>query len=139
MSLESSSNNIGIGVEQLSGWDYFLKCFYHFADFSGRARRSEYWYFTLFSSLVSIVFTLVDMSLGMSSMEGSFGVFGGLYSLAIFIPSLAVMVRRLHDVGRSGWWYLIIFTGIGAFVFLYWLFKDSEVGGNKWGENPKGQ
>jgi len=133
------SENPEIGVEQLSGWDYFLKCLRHYADFTGRARRSEYWYFTLFSALVSFALSFGDMMIGLYSLEAGLGLLSGLFSLVIIIPSLAVFVRRLHDVGRSGWWFLIYFTIIGIFVLLYWLFQDSEPGDNKWGSNPKGQ
>ena len=64
------------------------------------------------------------------------GPVGGLASLFFFLPSLALFVRRLHDVGRSGWWILIAFTGIGVFVLLYWLIKASDAGANKYGEGP---
>jgi len=60
-----------------------------------------------------------------------------LYTLALLVPGTAITVRRLHDVGRSGWWFLIAFTGIGAFVLLYWYLQDSHSGSNSWGANPK--
>tara|TARA_Y100000385_G_scaffold189229_1_gene195517 strand:+ start:907 stop:1320 length:414 start_codon:yes stop_codon:yes gene_type:complete len=130
--------NPEIGVEQLSGWDYFLKCLRHYADFTGRARRSEYWYFALFSALVSFALSIGDLLMGLFSIEAGVGLLSGLFSLVIIIPSLAVFVRRLHDVGRSGWWFLIYFTIIGIFLLFYWLLKDSEPGDNRWGSNPKG-
>ena len=95
-----------------------------YADFSGRASRSEYWWFYLFTVLA----TAAAGALG--------GTVGNLASIAFFLPSLALLVRRLHDVGRSGWWFLIVFTGIGLFVLLYWLVKASDAGTNAYGEGP---
>src|SRR5687767_10234277 len=81
--------------------------FDNYANFNGRARRSEYWYFSLVSTIFSIAAMLIDKLLG--SGLGSTGIIGGLYSLLVFIPSMAVSVRRLHDVGKSGWWLLVFF------------------------------
>ena len=95
-----------------------------YAEFSGRASRSEYWWFQLFTILAGAA---------AGALSGSLG---SVTSIAFFLPSLATGVRRLHDVGRSGWWFLITFTGIGVFVLLYWLVKDSNTGANKYGEGP---
>ena len=95
-----------------------------YAQFTGRASRSEYWWFYLFTVLATDAAVLLG------------GPVGGLASLFLFLPSLALFVRRLHDVGRSGWWILIAFTGIGVFVLLYWLIKASDAGANKFGEGP---
>ncbi|MFT2009884.1 DUF805 domain-containing protein [Pontibacter sp. 13R65] len=103
-----------------------------YAEFSGRSRRSEYWYFMLFNVIISMVLALVDMAVG------SFGILGGLYSLFIFIPSLALTVRRLHDTGRSGWWMLIsLIPFIGWIVLLVFTVSDSQYGDNQYGPNPK--
>ena len=95
-----------------------------YAQFEGRASRSEYWWFYLFTLLATAA----------ADMLG--GTVGNLASLAFFLPGLAVMVRRMHDTGRSGWWSLIVFTIIGIPVFFYWLIKDSDAGANKYGEGP---
>ena len=92
-----------------------------YAQFEGRASRSEYWWFYLFTLLATTAADLFG------------GAFGNLASLIFLLPSLALMARRLHDVGRSGWWFLIVFTGIGLFVVLYWLTKVSDRGANKFG------
>ena len=113
--------------------NWYLKCWKQYADFTGRARRTEYWMFTLVNFLISFLLNLVLVGtfLGLS--------FYYIYSLAIFIPSLAVCVRRLHDVGRSGWWYLIgLIPVIGWILLIVWFCTDSQPGANKWGENPKG-
>jgi len=78
-------------------------CLSKFVDFSGRARRSEYWYFALFTFLVGIVTGILDAILGTDYDNTSGGLVNTLVSLVLFLPSLAVGVRRLHDTGRSGW------------------------------------
>ena len=95
-----------------------------YAQFDGRASRSEYWWFYLFTVLITAA----------ADMLG--GTVGNLASLALFLPGLALVARRLHDTGRSGWWFLIAFTVIGIPVLLYWLVKDSDAGANKYGEGP---
>lgn len=122
--------------------------FGNYANFSGRARRSEYWFFYLFNMIAVFVFMIVGAILG--------GIFGGsgsgaaigtvigyvlyiLYALAALIPSLAVTVRRLHDTNRSGWnifWALLPL--VGAIVLLVFMVSDSFPGENQYGENPKG-
>lgn len=109
---------------------YYLHVLKNYATFSGRARRSEYWMFVLFNVIVSIVLAGVDAAAGTMFL-------GTIYSLAVFIPSLAVAVRRLHDTGKSGWWFLINFTIIGIIVFLVFMFQDSQMGDNEYGPNPK--
>ena len=113
--------------------EYFKLALSKYAQFTGRSRRSEYWYFTLVNILISMGFNILTAV----TEVGLFGMLGSLVGLALVIPGLAVAVRRLHDVGRSGWWYLIALTGIGIFVLLYWFVQDSEAGANKWGPNPK--
>ena len=117
---------------------YFLYCLQHYADFTGRARRSEYWYFVLFNFIVSI---LIGLSLGV--IAGLLNVpalvyLAYLWSLAVFIPSLAVSVRRLHDIGRSGWWlFLSLIPLVGAIILIIWYCTDSQPGANQYGPNPK--
>ena len=95
-----------------------------YAQFTGRASRSEYWWFYLFTLLATAA----------ADMLG--GTVGNLASLAFFLPGLAVMVRRLHDVGRSGWWFFIVFTIIGIPIFFYWLIKESDGPVNAFGPGP---
>ena len=95
-----------------------------YAQFEGRASRSEYWWFYLFTVLATAA----------ADMLG--GTVGYLASLAFFLPGLALVARRLHDTGRSGWWFLIAFTVIGIAVLLYWLVRASDAGANKYGEGP---
>ncbi len=118
-------------------FDWYRKVISQYADFSGRARRSEYWYFALVNIIISFVLGLVDSIIGTTS-SGGFGILGGIYSLAILVPSIAVGVRRLHDTGRSGWWLLIgLIPIIGAIVLLVFVVQDSQPGSNQWGPNPK--
>ncbi len=123
--------------------NWYLKVLSQYADFTGRARRKEYWMFTLFH--IIIIFILAYF--------GAFNAFFyfdnegfpiifiilTLYFLATLLPTLAVTVRRLHDMGKSGWWYCISFLPyIGGFWLLVLTCFDSEHGPNKWGINPKG-
>ena len=118
--------------------NWYLKVLKQYADFSGRARRQEYWMFALFNMIFTIVAMILDNVLGIA-MEGvGYGPIYILYVLAVFIPGLAVAVRRLHDVGKSGWMLLIaLIPLIGAIWLLVLLFTDSQKESNKWGQNPK--
>lgn len=113
--------------------NWYLGCWKKYAEFSGRARRQEFWMFVLFNSLAGVALGVVDGILGTN------GGLGGLYSLAVLIPFLAVSVRRLHDTDRSGWWILVnIIPLIGAIILLVFLCSDSKPGENRFGANPKG-
>lgn len=109
--------------------------------FSGRARRKEYWMFVLVNFFIIIALEIVMFILG--SMDDNLMLIGSgllsLYGLYIFLPTLAVAVRRLHDVGKSGWWYFIAFVPfIGAIWLLILFASDSQPGENQYGPNPKG-
>lgn len=109
-----------------------------YADFSGRARRTEYWMFMLFHIL--IIFLLVFLSGVLSELNSEYIglILLVIYVLASFIPALAITIRRLHDTGKSGWFYLISFIPyIGGIILLIFAVQDSEYGHNKWGANPK--
>lgn len=107
--------------------DAIKSVFTQYVGFNGRARRSEYWYFTLFNSMVGLVLALISIR-----------ALSVIWSLVVLLPGLAVMVRRLHDIGRSGWWYLIVLIPIvGAVVLIVFFCTDSQPGENKWGKNPK--
>lgn len=118
--------------------NWYLKVLKQYADFSGRARRTEYWMFTLFNIIIMIIAAVIDNVTGLTAGKLPYGVFYFLYALAVLIPGLAVSVRRLHDVGKSGWMILIaLIPLIGAIWLLVLMFTDSNAGDNQYGANPK--
>ena len=118
---------------------WYLEALKKYAVFSGRSRRTEYWYFLLFNIIVGIVLGLIDALLGTRSSSAGAGLLSGIYSLAVIIPTLAVTVRRLHDIDRTGWWILIgLVPLIGGIVLLVFALLDSTPGSNQYGPNPKG-
>lgn len=120
--------------------NWYLEVLRKYAVFGGRARRKEYWMFFLFNLIISFLLGVFDGVMGTFSPEAGLGLLGGLYSLAVLIPSIAVTIRRLHDTGRTGWWFLIIFIPlIGAIVLLVFMVLDSEQGSNAYGPNPKAE
>lgn len=117
---------------------WFLLALKKYATFRGRSQRSEYWYFFLFYLLIVLALAFLDVLLGTFSEAEGIGLFSGLFVLAMLLPSLAVGVRRLHDIGRTGWWLLIAFVPIiGTLVLLVFAVQDSEPGTNAYGPNPK--
>ena len=139
---------------------WYLKVLKQYADFSGRARRKELWMFVLFNMIFANAIMVLDnvlrittfdlanatMTIGKVSGTSTFDLFGGfrlswlhlIYNLAVLIPSLAAGVRRLHDIGKSGWSYFIgLIPLVGVIILLVWFCKDSQTGENKWGTNPK--
>lgn len=111
--------------------EYFIDAVKRYVDFSGRARRKEYWMYMLFYFIfgvaVSIVATIIRVPL-----------LASLYSLALFLPSLGVSVRRLHDLGKSGWWFLLGFVPlVGGIILLIWFCTEGEQSSNQYGPNPK--
>ena len=110
--------------------------FQNYANFSGRARRSEYWYFTLFNMIVVAALS----ALAAASGKGLAIIFRGLtslVSLGMFIPGLAVCWRRLHDIGKSGWWWLFGFVPVaGPVLLLVWTCTAGDAGPNEYGEVP---
>jgi len=118
--------------------NWYFEVLKKYAVFNGRARRKEYWYFILYNFIFSIVLAVIDGATGSFSPEGGMGLLGGIYTLAVLIPGIAVSVRRLHDTGRSGWWLLIgIIPLIGAIVLLVFTVQESKPGQNRFGSNPK--
>lgn len=150
---------------------WFLKCLRQYADFKGRARRKEYWWFTLINYIIILILSFIWIF-----TTDANGIFLNpalyiilAYCLAIFVPTLSVMVRRLHDIGRSGLWclYMMIAQFVFSFIsaignasgntlslatliggigeicvfiwMLVWFFTDSQQGENEWGPNPKGE
>lgn len=117
--------------------NWYLTAFKKYAVFSGRSRRKEYWMFCLFSVIFSIAAMVLDSVLGTTVGMG-YGVIYGVYALAVLIPTLAVSVRRLHDVGKSGWFLLIgLIPIIGGIWLIILVCSDSETGVTKYGPNPK--
>ena len=118
--------------------NWFLSALKKYAEFSGRAQRSEYWYFVLFYFLIAVGLAFIDGLTGMFNPAAGIGLLSGLLTLGLLIPSISVSVRRLHDTNRSGWWLLIAFVPlVGAIVLLVFCVQDSSPGDNKFGANPK--
>lgn len=112
--------------------------FARWKDFNGRSSRSEYWWATFFVILTSIFTNILTLFLGLSGSIVALIVLLliVIFSLFLTIASLALVVRRLHDTNKSGWWYLIIFTIIGVLPLLYWYCKKGDEGENRFGSNP---
>ena len=123
--------------------NWYLHVLRNYANFSGRARRSEYWYFVLFNLLFSVAAMIVDNVLGTTFDTGlgfsmPYGFVYLSYILAVFIPGLAAAVRRLHDIGKSGWMILVALIPLaGAIWLLVLLLTDSNPGENAYGSNQK--
>ncbi len=110
--------------------------FRNYVNFSGRAIRSEYWYWTLFVTIVVGAFGLIDEMLHPGMQFGAFSFVNAIVSLALVLPGLAVSVRRLHDIDRTGWWLLLAFTMIGVLVLIYWACQPGTPGQNRFGSDP---
>lgn len=115
----------------------------NYANFEGRARRKEYWMFTLFNAIVFCALIIL-ISISMDSYTGEIGSIGYIasvilliYSLGIIVPSIAVTIRRLHDIDKSGWWYLISFVPFGGIILFVFSILDGTQGNNRFGPDPK--
>ena len=118
--------------------NWYLKVLKNYTNFSGRARRKEYWMFTLFNVIFAVAAVLLDNLLGLAFEGIGYGPVYGLYLLATFIPGIAVSVRRLHDVDKSGWMILIgLIPLIGAIWLLVLFATEGTPGDNQYGPNPK--
>jgi uncharacterized membrane protein YhaH (DUF805 family) len=113
-------------------FDWYLKCVKgHYADFEGRARRTEYWMFLLVNVIIAIVIGIIGAII-------HFRVLSTLYSLAVLVPGIAVGVRRLHDTGRTGWWLLLsLIPVIGTIWIIILLATNGDQGSNEYGGDPK--
>lgn len=165
---------------------WFIKCLKQYADFGGRARRKEYWWFALINFIISIILLICwvtpivkmgfdaaaagiddvdEMDIVITMLKSPFLYIYLVYYLAVLIPGISVTVRRLHDIGRSGYWAFFIFGGsmlgslssyyqstntalfavlslvcfIVCIISLVWMFTDSQYGPNQYGPNPKGE
>ena len=118
--------------------EWYFRVLAKYAVFRGRARRKEYWIYILFNVIFSIILAFVDMSMDTFDTKTGVGLFGTIYAAVLILPSMAVTVRRLHDIGRSGWWILIpIVPILGAILMFAFLVQDSDPGENRFGPNPK--
>lgn len=132
----------------------YMSAMRKYFTFSGRAPRREFWMYVLVYVVGAVILSFVDAALfgyntdasssstGINASASVNSVFGLIWALAHFIPGLAVSVRRLHDIGKTGWWILIgiipLVNFIGIFVLLYWYIKKSDEGTNDYGDNPYG-
>lgn len=104
--------------------------FANYANFQGRARRSEYWWFYLFAIICNVVASVVDASIGLP-------ILSIVVLLGLLIPGIAVSVRRMHDIGRSGWWiFIVLIPLVGIILYIYWFVQRGTVGSNEWGADP---
>lgn len=136
--------------------NWYVKVLSQYVGFHGRARRREFWMFVLVTAIVAVVLGLVDVLLGTDAAIGardgarigifnglfvfpsSTGLISGIYVLATFLPSLAVLVRRLHDRDHTGWWVLILLVPvIGFIVMLVFTASDTRPGPNRYGADPR--
>ena len=106
-------------------------------NFSGRACRSEFWYFVLATSLVSMIISIIEIATGMVDIESAeMGILSIIFALILFVPSLSVTARRLQDRGWSGWWQLLYLTIVGILVIIVLNILPAKEDENKWGRNP---
>ncbi|MEZ4863433.1 MAG: DUF805 domain-containing protein [Caldilineaceae bacterium] len=118
--------------------NWYFAVLQKYFDFNGRARRKEYWFFVLFNIAFSVALGMADNILGTTGAQAGTGLLSGIYALAMVMPGLALSARRLHDIGRSGWWMLInLVPVVGIFVFLYFMVKEGDAGSNQYGPSPK--
>ena len=112
--------------------NWYISVLKNYAEFSGRARRQEFWMFVLINFAVAVVLAIVD------TMLGDAGLLGTIYSLAIMVPSIAVSARRLHDINKSGWLQLLgLIPLIGLIILIIWFAKEGDSGPNAYGADPK--
>lgn len=111
--------------------NWYLEVLKKYAVFDGRARRKEYWYFTLFNGLISIPLGLMDVMFETVDLETGLGLFDSIYGIGVLIPTIAVGIRRMHDVGKSGWYSIV---PIYNFVLAI---REGDQGENEYGPDPK--
>lgn len=117
---------------------WYLHVLRNYVNFSGRARRKEYWMFALFNLIISVVLMVLGMMLSGGGSSSGANLIVDLYGLAVFLPSLGVSVRRLHDIGKSGWFLLLAFIPfVGAIILLVFCCQEGQQGPNQYGPDPK--
>lgn len=118
--------------------NYYISALKKYAQFSGRSRRKELWVFTIINFVVVFVLAFLDSALGTFDAESEMGLISGLYLLAVLLPSIALMVRRVHDLGYHGAMVLVTLVPLIGFIcWLFFAFKDGVAGDNQYGPNPK--
>ena len=133
-----SPNQINRGDRKVEGMNWYLEALKKYAVFSGRARRKEYWYFILFSVIMIIPLTVIDSVTGTFNAKFGTGLLGAIYIVAMWLPMIAVTVRRLHDTGRTDRRLRIGLVPLIGFVVLFiFTVQDSDPGENRFGSNPK--
>ena len=117
---------------------WYLKVLKNYFVFSGRARRKEYWMFFLFQLIFAIVAVVIDNALGLAIRDVGYGPFYLLFALGTFIPGLAVTIRRLHDTGKSGWYFFLgLIPLVGGIILLVFMVTAGDFGDNEYGDDPK--
>ena len=120
--------------------NWYLKALKQYADFNGRARRKEYWMFVLFQIIFAIVCMMIDGGMGTNFAPLPYGYVYAAFALLTLLPGIAVTVRRLHDVGKSGWYYFIVLIPlIGAIWLIVLMAKEGDGGENQYGPDPKNE
>ena len=118
--------------------EWYIKVIKSYSDFNSRARRKEYWMFTLWNIIFALLASLLDYSFGIVYPLVGYGPLYIAYALFVLVPGIAVAVRRLHDTGKSGWMYLVAFIPIAGWIWLLILFiTEGDQGNNAYGEDPK--
>ena len=119
--------------------NWYLTVLKNYAVFSGRARRMEYWMYVLFNVIFAVAALILDNVLGLTIADVGYGPIYLLYTLATLIPGIAVSVRRLHDIGKSGWYLLMsLIPCVGGIILLVFAATAGDVGDNEFGADPKG-
>ena len=123
--------------ETMSPIDWAMRPLTKYANFSDRAPRAEYWWFYLLTIVASLVAMILDSVIGTGAALGSYGILTVVVFLGLIIPSLAALVRRLHDTDRSGWWlFIALIPLVGAIVLLVFLVMAGDTGDNRFGADP---
>ena len=118
--------------------DAYKAMWKNYAKFSGRARRSEYWWVILAQTLISTAFSLINMAAGDSVLGAVANVVISVYGLATLIPMISLAVRRLHDIEKSVWWYLLnCIPCIGSIILIVFFCQEGTAGSNRYGDDPK--
>ncbi|UDW82814.1 DUF805 domain-containing protein [Pasteurella canis] len=117
--------------------NWYLTVLKNYATFTGRARRKEFWMYSLIHFLIISALVFIDINLGTFDIEKKTGLISSIYVLATFLPTLAVSARRLHDINYSGWWVLLNIIPIGSLVVLIFCGFKGTSGSNRFGQDPK--